>query len=274
MKLMAGKKGIIFGVSNKKGIAYAIAKSLHDQGAELALSYAGEIMESRVKPIAEEMGVKLCISCDVTKDEEIANAFTEFGKTFDTCDFVVHAVAYALKEELTGDYSNISRAGWDIALGISAYSLIPMARYAKPLMTNGGSIIALSYIGAEKSVPNYNIMGTAKAALESNVRYLAAEFGPINIRVNAISAGPMKTLAAKGIGGFDILYKVNQVRSPLKRNITAEEVGNTGLFLCSDMSTGITGEVLHVDCGFHSVALVREDALLVGVDPNNNSTNE
>ncbi|MFA5879578.1 MAG: enoyl-ACP reductase [Candidatus Margulisiibacteriota bacterium] len=266
---MSGKKGIIFGVSNKKGIAYGITKVLHDQGAEIALSYAGEIMESRVKPIAEELGIKLCLSCDVTKDEEVEAVFAEFGKTYGTCDFVVHAVAYALREELTGDFSNISRQGWDIALGISSYSLISMARYAKPLMTNGGSIIALSYIGAEKSVPNYNIMGTAKAALESNVRYLASEFGLNNVRVNAISAGPMKTLAAKGIGGFDVLYKVNQIRSPLKRNITLEEVGNAALFLCSDMSTGITGEVLHVDAGFHSVALVREDALLVGIDPNN-----
>ncbi|NBV83794.1 SDR family oxidoreductase, partial [bacterium] len=215
-----------------------------------------------------EMGSKLCISCDVTKEAEIKAVFDAFSETYGTLDFVIHAVAFANREDLTGEFSNTSIEGWNLALGVSAYSIVPMARFAKPLMTNGGSIVALSYLGGERSVPNYNVMGVAKAALEASVRYLAAEMGSDNIRVNALSAGPIKTLAAKGISGFDILLKVNAARAPMKRNITLNEVGNSGLYLCSDLSSGVTGETHHVDCGYHSVATTRADALIIGVDPN------
>ena len=180
---------------------------------------------------------------------------------------MVHAVAFANKEDLTGNFSNTTKEGWNLALGVSAYSLIPITRYAAPLMNNGGSIVTLSYLGGERSVPNYNVMGVAKAALEASVRYLAAELGENDIRVNAISAGPIKTLAAKGISGFDILLKINEARSPLKRNITLEEVGNAGLYFCSDLSSGVTGELHHVDCGYHSIATTKEDAKIVGITP-------
>ncbi|MFT5170439.1 MAG: enoyl-[acyl-carrier protein] reductase I [Candidatus Marinamargulisbacteria bacterium] len=265
MKLMAGKKGIIFGVSNKRGIAYAIAKRLFEEGAELAFTYAGEVMKNRVTPIAEELGSKLVIECDVQRDSDIKRAFDAYKEIYGTCDFVVHAIAFANKEDLTGDFSNTSREGWNLALGVSAYSLVPIAKYAKELMGEGGSIITLSYLGGERSVPNYNVMGVAKAALEASVRYLAAEFGPDQVRVNAISAGPVKTLAAKGISGFDILLKVASARAPMRRNITLEEVGNAGLYFCSDLSTGVTGETHHVDCGCHSIAMTKSDAKIIGV---------
>jgi enoyl-[acyl-carrier protein] reductase I len=264
---MAGKKGIIFGVSNKRGIAYAIAQKLHEQGAEIAFTYAGEIMKDRVEPIAAEMNSKLCISCDVSKDHEIKAAFDAYQEVYGQLDFLVHAVAFANREDLMGDFSDTTIEGWNLALGVSAYSLLPMARYANPLMTEGGAIVALSYLGAEKSVPNYNVMGVAKAALEASVRYLATELGPKGIRVNALSAGPIKTLAAKGISGFDILLKINAARSPMKRNITLDEVGNSGLYLCSDLSSGVTGETHHVDCGYHSIATTKTDALILGIDP-------
>ena len=266
MGIMDGKKGIIFGVSNKRGIGYAIAKALHDQGAEVGFSYAGEIMESRVRPIAEEMNSKLIISCDVTKDSEIKKVFSECKEVYGHIDFIVHAVAYANRDDLTGNFSDLTIEGWDTAMHVSAYSLIPMAKYGKELMPNGGNILTLSYLGSERSVPNYNVMGIAKAALEANVRYLASELGPQQITVNALSAGPVKTLAAKGITGFDILLKVNGARSPLKRNVTLEEVGNSGLYLCSPLSSGVTGEVHHVDCGYHSVATTRADAKIIGIN--------
>ncbi len=262
MTLMAGKKGIIFGVSNKRGIAYAIAKALYDQGADIGFTYAGEIMESRVRPIAEEMDAKVIMSCDVTNETEIQAVFDACKEAYGRLDFVVHAVAFANRDDLTGNFYETSKEGWDLALGVSAYSLLPICRAAKPLMTNGGSIIALSYIGGERYVPNYNIMAVAKAALECSVRYLAAELGPDGIRVNALSAGPVKTLAAKGIAGFNTLYRINEVKSPLKRNISLEEVGGSGLYLCSDLSSGVTGETHHVDSGMHSILIVKEDAKL------------
>ena len=265
--LMTGKRGVIFGVSNKRGIAYGIAQNLFDQGAEIAFTYAGEIMKDRVGPLAKEMNSPLVMSCDVSKDEEIEAVFAECEKLWGKIDFVVHAVAFANKEDLVGHFSNVTKAGWNLALEVSAYSLVAIARYAKPLLNPNGSIVTLSYLGGEKSVPNYNVMGVAKAALECSVRYLAAEFGPLGVRVNAISAGPIKTLAAKGIGGFEVLLKINQVRAPLKRNVTIDEVGKVGLYFCSDLSTGVTGEVHHVDCGFHSVAITKEDALVAGIDP-------
>ena len=259
-QLMSGKKGIVFGVSNKRGIAYAIAKQLHDHGAEIAFTYANEVMESRVKPIAEEMNSKLVMECDVTNEDHISAVFDAYKKTYGQCDFLIHAVAFANREDLMGNFSDLDKEGWDLALGVSAYSLISLSRAAKPLMTDSGSIIALTYLGGEKYVPNYNIMGVAKAALECSVRYLAAEFGEIGVRVNALSAGPVKTLAFKGIAGSDILLKINRARSPLKRNITLEDVGNAGLYLCSDLSSGVTGETHHVDSGVHCVAISREDA--------------
>jgi len=263
---MEGKKGIIFGVSNKRGIAYAIAQALYDHGADIAFTYAGEVMESRVRPLAEAMDSKLILSCDVTKEDEIVDVFKQYNETYDSLDFVIHAVAFANREDLTGDFCNVSREGWDLALGVSAYSLIPISREARKLMKNGGSIVTLSYLGGERFVPNYNIMGVAKSALESTVRYLASDFGPEGIRVNAISAGPVKTLAAKGISGFDILFKINEARSPMRRNITVEEVGGAGLYLCSDLSTGVTGETHHVDAGMHSIAITKSDAKIVGVE--------
>ena len=267
MGLMDGKKGLIFGVSNKRGIGYAIAEALYREGAQIAFTYAGDIMKSRVTPLAEAMNAPLILDCDVTNEDQLKEVFSLYQKKVGSLDFVVHAVAFANKEDLGGDFSSLSKEGWDLALGVSAYSLVAISRHAKPLMTQGGSILTLSYLGSERSVPNYNVMGVAKAALEASVRYLATEFGPYGIRVNALSAGPIKTLAAKGISGFDILLKINAARSPMKRNVTLEEVGNSGVYLCSPLSTGVTGETHHVDCGYHSVATTREDARIVGVDP-------
>lgn len=266
MGLMSGKKGIIFGVSNKRGIGYAIAKALFDAGAELAFTYAGEIMEGRVTPIAEEMGSKLIESCDVLDETQIEAVFKKYEEVYGELDFVIHAVAFANREDIAGNFSDISKDGWDLALGVSAYSLVPISRYAKPLMREGGTITALTYLGGERAVPNYNVMGVAKAALECSVRYLAQEMGPLGIRVNALSAGPVKTLAAKGISGFDILLKINAARSPMQRNVTLEEVGNVGLYLASSMSSGVTGETHHVDGGSHSIATCVADAKIVGVD--------
>ena len=267
MGLMTGKKGIIFGVSNKRGIAYGIAKQLYDQGAEIAFTYAGEVMEGRVRPIAEEMNAKLIMTCDVTNESEIEATFRAYQDIYGQLDFVVHAVAFANKEDLIGDFSNTSIEGWNTAMHVSAYSLVSICRVAKPLFSEGGAVVALSYLGGEKSVPHYNVMGVAKAALESSVRYLAAELGEKQVRVNALSAGAVKTLAGKGISGFHILLKINQLRSPMKRNITLDEVGKAGLYLLSDLSSGVTGETHHVDCGVHSVALSKEDAAMVaGLD--------
>lgn len=265
MGLMSGKKGIIFGVSNKRGIAYAIAKKLFDEGAEIAFTYAGEIMKDRVTPLAEQMNSKLILSCDVSNDDDIDKTVEAYKKTYGTCDFIVHAVAFANREDLEGDFSDVSREGWNTALDVSAYSFVTITNKFKPLLNDNGSLIALTYLGGERAVPNYNVMGVAKAALEASVRYLASELGERGIRVNSISAGPVKTLAAKGITGFDILLKVNAHRSPMKRNVTLDEVGNSGLYLCSDLSSGVTGETHHVDCGYHSIATSREDAKIIGI---------
>ena len=263
MGLMTGKKGIIFGVSNKRGIAYAIAEALHKEGAEIAFTYANDLMKDRVEPIAKEMGSKLIMECDVTNESHLTDVFSEYKSVYGELDFVVHAVAFANRDDLTGNFSDVSREGWDLALGVSAFSLVAVCRHAKPLMSSGSSIVTLTYLGGERVVPNYNVMGVAKAALECSVRYLAAEFGEIGVRVNALSAGPVKTLAFKGISGSDILYKINALRSPLNRNITLEEVGGAGLYLCSRLSSGVTGETHHVDCGSHSVAINKIDAKLV-----------
>lgn len=253
MKLMEGKKGVIFGVSNKHGIAYGIANELNKAGAEIAFTYASEVMESRVRPIAEEMNAKIIMECDVTKEEDIKKVFAECEKVYGKIDFVVHAVAFANKEDLQGEFINTSQEGWNLALGVSAYSLVAISRNAQPVMNEGGSIFALTYLGSDYVVANYNVMGVAKAALESSVRYLAADLGQYGIRVNALSSGAVKTLAAKGISGFDKMLKAAVVKAPLKRNVSLEDVGRAGVYLASDLSSGTTGQVLFVDCGCHAV---------------------
>ncbi len=259
MKLMEGKRGVIFGVSNTHGIAYGIAKQLYDAGAEIAFTYAGEVMEKRVRPIAEGMNAKVIMSCDVTKEDEVKAVFAELEKVYGKIDFVVHAVAFAQREDLMGEFIDTSKEGWDIALSVSSYSLVSLARNAKPIMNEGGSILALTYLGGEKVVANYNVMGVAKAALESSARYLAENLGKHGIRVNCISAGAVKTLAASGIGGFGKMLKAAVAKAPLKRNVTLEDVGKTGLYLLSDLSSGVTGEIIHVDCGCHCVYASEEE---------------
>ncbi len=253
MTLMKGKKGVIFGVSNKHGIAYGIAEELYKQGAEIAFTYASEVMEKRVVPIAQEMNAKIIMECDVTKEEDVKKVFEECEKVYGKIDFVVHAVAFANKEDLEGKFIDTTRAGWDLALGVSAYSLVSIARNAQPVMNEGGSIFALTYLGSDYVVANYNVMGVAKAALESSVRYLATDLGGHGIRVNAISAGAVKTLAAKGISGFDKMLKAAIVKAPLKRNVSLEDIGRAATYLASDLSSGTTGQILYVDCGCHSV---------------------
>ena len=247
MKLMEGKKGVIFGVSNTHGIAYAIAKQLYDA----------------VRPLAEEMGAKIIMSCDVTKEDEVAAVFKECERVYGKLDFVVHAVAFAAKEDLQGRFIDTSKAGWDLALGVSSYSLITLCRYAEPILNEGASVFALTYLGSEYVVANYNVMGVAKAALESSMRYLAADLGRKGVRVNCISAGAVKTLAAKGISGFDKMLKAAVAKSPLNRNVALEDVGKAGLFLASDLSTGITGQVVFVDCGCHSVYASLEEMEII-----------
>ena len=255
MGIMDGKKGIIFGVSNKHGIANAIAEQVYAAGGELAFTYANEAMEKRVRPIAQEMNAKICLECDVTKEEDVKNVFDQYQKIYDRLDFVIHAVAFANKEDLIGDFYTTSREGWDLAMHISAYSLLTLTKYAKPQMekTGGGSIVALTYLGSTHAVANYNIMGVAKAALESSMRYIAMDLGKYNIRCNCLSAGPVKTLAAKGIGGFDKMLKFNSLKAPLNRTPALEDVGKAGLYLVSDLSSGVTGQVQCVDCGASSV---------------------
>ena len=259
MKLMEGKRGVIFGVSNTHGIAYGIAKQLFEAGAEIAFTYAGEVMEKRVRPIAEGMNAKVIMSCDVTKEDEVKAVFAELEKVYGKIDFVVHSVAFAQREDLMGEFIDTSKEGWDIALGVSSYSLVSIARNAKPIMNEGGSILALTYLGGEKVVANYNVMGVAKAALESSARYLAENLGKHGVRVNCISAGAVKTLAASGIGGFGKMLKAAVAKAPLKRNVTLEDVGKTGLHLLSDLSSGVTGEIIHVDCGCHCVYASEEE---------------
>ena len=263
MNLMDGKKGVIFGVSNKHGIAYGIANELHKAGAEIAFTYASEVMEKRVKPIAESMDAKIIMECDVTKEEDLKKVFAECEKVYGKIDFVVHAVAFASKEDLEGEFINTSKEGWNLALGVSAYSLVAIARNAQPIMNEGGSIFALTYLGSEYVVANYNVMGVAKAALESSVRYLATDLGKFGIRVNAISSGAVKTLAAKGIAGFDKMLKAAVVKAPLKRNVSLEDVGRAGVYLASDLSSGTTGQVLYVDCGCHAVYASGEEMEII-----------
>lgn len=258
--LMAGKKGLIMGVANNKSIAWAIASAAHQQGAELAFSYQGEILQKRVEPLAESVGSKLVIPCDVTDDESIDSLFQTLEKEWGKIDFVVHAIAFSDKEELKGRYINTSLENFTKTMQISCYSFTAIAQRAAKIMNKGGSLLTLSYYGAEKVMPHYNVMGVAKAALEASVRYLACDLGKDDIRVNAISAGPMRTLAAAGIGDFRYMLKWNEYNSPLKRNVTSNDVGKSGLYMVSDLSSGVTGEVIYVDSGFHVVGMKAIDA--------------
>lgn len=255
MSLLAGKKAIVFGVANDHSIAWAIAQALHGAGAELALTYVGPGLERRVRPLAESLGVRVVLPCDVTKDEDIAATFTSLREAWGRVDLVIHAVAFALRDELQGRFVNTSRAGFQVALDVSAYSLIGIARAALPLLSAGASLLTLTYFGAEKVLPNYNVMGIAKAALEACVRSLAYDLGPQGIRVNAISAGPIRTLSSAGISGFKAMLHHHAERAPLRRNVAPDEVARTAVYLCSEMASGVTGEVLHVDAGYNVVGM-------------------
>ena len=253
--LMAGKRGLIMGVANNRSIAWGIAKSCADQGAELAFTYQGDALKKRVEPLAAEVSSKIVVPCDVTDTASIDATFSEIEKTWGKLDFLVHAIAFADKNELEGRYVDTTAGNFDKSLNISCYSFTAVAQRAEKLMTDGGSMITLTYYGAEKWMPHYNVMGVAKAALEASVRYMAADLGPKNIRVNALSAGPIKTLAASGIGDFRYILKWNEYNAPLRRTVTIEEVGDAGMFLCSNLSRGVTGEVMHVDAGYHVVGM-------------------
>ncbi|SRR6266700_941677 len=251
MLSMQGKNAVIFGVANKRSIAWAIAQRLSDAGAKLAITYQNERMKAEAHDLVTSLPGAEPFQCDVSSDSEIAQFFAQIQQRFGHLDALVHSVAYAPAEDLKGDFLNTSRDGFRIAHDISVYSLIGVTRAAAPLMTNGGSVITLSYFGAEKVVPGYNVMGVAKAALEATVRYLANSLGTKNIRVNAISAGPIKTLASRGVGDFGTMLKNHAEHAPLKRNVDPKEVGDTALFLSSDLSSGITGETIYVDCGYN-----------------------
>jgi enoyl-[acyl-carrier protein] reductase I len=258
--LMAGKRGLVMGVANDRSLAWGIAKSLREAGAELAFTYQGEALSKRVRPLAESLDSDFLLEADVTSEASLDAVFAAIGERWGRLDFMVHAIAFSDRNELTGKYVNTSRENFLRTLDISCFSFTDLCRRAVPLMTEGGSLLTLTYLGAERVVPHYNVMGVAKAALEASVRYLAADLGGDNIRVNAISAGPIKTLAAYGIGDFHYILKWNQLNSPLQRNTTIEDVGGAGLYLLSDLSSGVTGEVHHVDCGYHVVGMKRVDA--------------
>jgi enoyl-[acyl-carrier protein] reductase I len=255
MGLLTGKKGIILGVANDKSIAWGIAQKLHQEGAALAFTYLNEVFEKRVRPLAESLNADLILRCDVSKDAEIEGAFQEVEQKWGVLDFLVHSLAYAGREELRQPFHQTSREGFRLALDISAYSLVAVTRAALPMMKNGGSVLTLTYLGAQRAVPNYNVMGVAKAALESTVRYLAAELGEKGVRVNAISAGPVRTLAATGISNFSEIFGIMENRSPMHRSVTTAEIGNSALYLLSDMAAGVTGEVHFVDTGYNIVGL-------------------
>ena len=253
--LMKGKRGLIMGVANQRSIAWGIAQACADAGAELAFTYKGEALERRVKPLADSIGANLVLPCDVTDEASIDAVFDTLKQQWGEIDFVVHAIAFADKDELTGRYVDTSPGNFAMSLNISCYSFTAVANRAEKLMPNGGSLLTLSYFGAEKVIPHYNVMGVAKAALEASVRYFAADLGKQNIRVNSISAGPIKTLAAAGIGGLRMMLKWNEENAPMRKNVTIEEVGNSALYLLSDLSTGVTGENHHVDAGYNAIGM-------------------
>ncbi|WP_066648474.1 MULTISPECIES: enoyl-ACP reductase FabI [Sphingomonas] len=258
--LMAGKRGLIMGLANDRSLAWGIAKKLHEHGAELAFSYQGEAMEKRVRPLAESLGSQNLFDCDVSDMASLDALFDALNTRWGKLDFVVHAIGFSDKNELRGGYVDTSLDNFLMTMNISVYSFVAVAKRASAMMPDGGALLTLSYYGAEKVIPHYNVMGVAKAALETSVQYLAVDLGRDNIRVNAISAGPIKTLAASGIGDFRLILKWNEYNSPLKRNVTIEDVGGAGLYLLSDLSNGVTGETHHVDAGYHVVGMKAEDA--------------
>jgi len=253
--LMQGKRGIIMGVANNRSIAWAIAQAVAAQGGEVGFTYQGEALEKRIRPLAASVGSDLIIPCDVTDDAAMDTAFAEIGSKWGKIDFLVHAIAFADKNFLRGRYVDTPRAAFLQALDISCYSFAAVGQRAAALMPDGGALLTMSYLGAERVVPHYNVMGVAKAALEASVRYMAADLGSAQIRVNAISAGPIRTLAAAGIGDFTYIMKWNKYNAPLERNVELEEVGSAGLYMVSDLSKGVTGEIHHVDCGYHTVGM-------------------
>lgn len=259
-QLMAGKRGLIMGLANDKSLAWGIAQKLSQQGAELAFSFQGEALEKRVRPLAAQLGSDFCFDCDVSDMSALDKAFETLGERWPTIDFVVHAIGYTNKEALRGRYFDVELDNFLMTMNISVYSFTAIAKRAAAMMPDGGSLLTLSYYGAEKVIPHYNVMGIAKAALETSVQYLAVDLGRDNIRVNAISAGPIKTLAASGIGDFRLIMKWNEYNSPLKRNVTIEDVGGSALYLLSDLSSGVTGEIHHVDAGYNVVGMKAEDA--------------
>jgi enoyl-[acyl-carrier protein] reductase I len=271
--LMAGKRGLIMGLANDKSLAWGIAKRLHEEGAELAISYQGEVMEKRVKPLAEQLGCDFLIDCDVSTEAELDKAFASLASRWPTIDFVVHAIGYTNKEALRGKYFDVGLDDFLMTMNISVYSFTAVAKRAAAMMKpfdaetgeGGGSLLTLSYYGAEKVIPHYNVMGVAKSALETSVKYLANDVGPDGIRVNAISAGPIKTLAASGIGDFRYILKWNEYNSPLRRNVSIDDVGASALYFLSDLSKGVTGETHHVDAGYHTVGMKQEDAPDIGL---------
>ena len=258
--LMQGKRGLIMGLANDKSLAWGISKMLAEQGAELAFSYQGEALEKRVRPLAESLGSDFCFDCDVSDMARLDAAFETLKQRWDGLDFVVHAVGFSDKNELRGGYVDTSLDNFLMTMNISVYSFCAVAQRARRMMKPGGAMLTLSYYGAEKVIPHYNVMGVAKAALETSVKYLAADLGPEGIRVNAISAGPIKTLAASGIGDFRYIMKWNEYNAPLRRNVTIEDVGGAGLYLLSDLASGVTGEIHHVDAGYNVVGMKAEDA--------------
>ena len=258
--ILAGKRGLIMGLANNRSIAWGIAKAAHDHGAELAFTFQGEALEKRVRPLAAELGAHVVGHCDVTDAASIDAVFAEVEKLWGKIDFLIHCIAFSDKDELTGRYVDTTEANFNRSLNISCWSFTAVAQRAEKLMTDGGTLLTLTYYGAEKWMPHYNVMGVAKAALEASVRYLAADLGPKNIRVNAISAGPIKTLAASGIGDFRYILRWSEYNAPLRRTVTIEEVGDTAAYLVSDMGRGMTGEVLHVDAGYHVVGMKNPEA--------------
>ena len=257
---MQGKKGLIMGLANDRSLAWGIAKSLNEQGAELAFSYQGGALEKRVRPLAKELGSDLLIDCDVSDMRALDKAFDDLKQKWDSLDFVVHAIGFSDKNELRGKFVDTTIDNFLMTMNISVYSFIAVAQRARAMMKPGGSLLTLTYYGAEKVIPHYNVMGVAKAGLETSVKYLAMDLGPEGIRVNAISAGPIKTLAASGIGDFRYIMKWNEYNSPLRRNVTIEDVGGAALYLLSDLASGVTGEIHHVDAGYNVVGMKAEDA--------------
>ncbi|MCZ6510274.1 MAG: enoyl-ACP reductase FabI [Alphaproteobacteria bacterium] len=259
-QLMAGKRGLIMGVANDRSIAWGIARTLADHGGSLAFTYQGDALGKRVRPLAKQVGSDFVVPCDVTDRDSMDHLFSEIAERWGTLDFVVHAIAFADKDELKGQYLDTSRDNFLRSLDISCYSFTDVCRRAAPLMAEGGSLLTLTYYGAERVMPHYNVMGVAKAALEASVRYLAVDLGGRSIRVNAISAGPIKTLASSGISDFRYILKWNELNSPMKRNVTIDQVGGAGLYLLSDLGSGVSGEIHHVDSGYNVVGMVAVDA--------------